>query len=203
MVKTAEGPVAETNATSQQGAAVAAPSDPLLELEVMHGVAEQLKRLQGDIKAVRRVLQWAGPVFGVADEPAIAPALRPQRVGSAAAASTPSSPDAIVPTFETLPDFYSAAGPARETDKALVVGYWVQVIQGTGEFDAFTINKELRHLGYAVANITSAFDNLINRKPQLVIQTRKSGTSRQARKMYKLTMEGQRAVERMLGDGQE
>ena len=60
------------------------------------------------------------------------------------------------------------------------------------------MNKKLKDLGYRVSNITTAFNGLINRRPQLVIQTKKSGTSKQARKLYRLTTEGQRAVERML-----
>jgi len=39
---------------------------------------------------------------------------------------------------------------------------------------------------------------LIVRKPALVIQTHKSGSTKQARKRYRLTNEGLRAVERML-----
>ncbi|MFZ3321349.1 MAG: hypothetical protein WA190_03190 [Usitatibacter sp.] len=203
MTNTSGGSVEKMTATSQSGEAVAAPGDPLVELVVMQGIAEHLQKLRGDTKAVRRVLQWAGQAFGVEDVVPQAPAAKVESKEPSGGSAAPEPAHALLPRFDSLPDFFSAAAPSRETDKALVVGYWVQVVQGTGEFDSFTINKELRHLGYAVANITSAFDNLINRKPQLVIQTRKSGTSQQARKMYKLTMEGQRAVERMLGDGQE
>jgi DNA-binding PadR family transcriptional regulator len=66
------------------------------------------------------------------------------------------------------------------------------------ELEGFTLNKELKNLGHGVSNITSALDTLMSRKPALVIQTKKSGTSKQARKKYKLTLEGLRAVERMV-----
>src|SRR5205823_4960084 len=105
--------------------------------------------------------------------------------------------------FPTVADFYSACNPSSDVDKALVVGYWAQVIENVPEFDSQSINRELKHLGHGVSNITSAFDGLKERKPQLVIQTKKSGTSRQARKLYKLTIEGQRAVERMIGENEE
>jgi len=59
----------------------------------------------------------------------------------------------------------------------------------------------LRHLGYAAGNITSALAQLIGGKPQLAIQTHKSGSSKQARKRYRLTNEGLRAVERLLEGG--
>jgi DNA-binding PadR family transcriptional regulator len=38
------------------------------------------------------------------------------------------------------------------------------------------------------------------RKPALVIQTRKGGSSKQARKRYRLTGEGIRAVEKMIAE---
>jgi DNA-binding PadR family transcriptional regulator len=53
-----------------------------------------------------------------------------------------------------------------------------------------------------VSNITTALSSLIERKPQLVIQTRKSGNSKQARKRYRLTDAGIRAVERMISGGE-
>lgn len=86
--------------------------------------------------------------------------------------------------------------------KPLVVGYWFQVLQGEQDLDGFQINKELKHLGHGVSNITTALSSLIDRKPQLVIQTRKSGNSKQARKRYRLTDAGIKAVERMLAGGE-
>ena len=77
----------------------------------------------------------------------------------------------------------------------------MQKEKGEADFDSFTINKELKHLGYAASNITSALTQLIVRKPQLAIQTHKSGSSQQARKRYRLTNEGLRSVERMLDEG--
>ena len=84
------------------------------------------------------------------------------------------------------------------TRKSSAVAYWVQRIKGNGDFDAATINKELKHLGHGVGNITAALGSLIARKPNLVIQTRKGGSSQQARKRYKLTTEGLKYVDNMI-----
>jgi len=100
-----------------------------------------------------------------------------------------------------LPDLYGTISPSSEADRALVVGYWLQVLQGEQDLDSFQINKELKNLGHGVGNITNALTSLIQRKPQLVIQTRKSGSSQQARKRYRLTDAGLKAVERMLNGG--
>jgi hypothetical protein len=84
-------------------------------------------------------------------------------------------------------------------EKVLVVAYWFQVIQGQDDWDSFAINTELKHLGHPSTNITRDLDSLMNRAPRLVLQVRKDGTTKQARKRYKLTREGVRAVEKLLG----
>lgn len=65
-------------------------------------------------------------------------------------------------------------------------------------FDSQSAHKELKHLGQQLPNITNALESLKNQKPALVLQLRKSGTSQQARKTYKLTVAGMRAVEKMI-----
>ena len=45
---------------------------------------------------------------------------------------------------------------------------------------------------------TDAINQLIKRKPQLRIQTKKEGKTKQARKKYKVTAEGIKAVQKLL-----
>ena len=85
-----------------------------------------------------------------------------------------------------------------DSERALVAAYWFQYLGGVSDFDSATLNKELKHLGHQSSNITTALTSLMSKKPQLVIQTRKSGASKQARKKYKLTNEGIKQVQRML-----
>lgn len=177
--------------------------DPSLELEVMGDVATGLKKLAGDIDAARRVLQWAASAF----LPGVLPTMGPSSSTSLqAAAATSSGTATLEPTqsrsFSSLPDLYAAVSPASDASRALVVGYWFQVMQGEQDLDGFQINKELKHLGHGVTNITTALSSLIERKPQLVIQTRKSGNSKQARKRYRLTDAGVKAVERVIAGGE-
>jgi hypothetical protein len=116
--------------------------------------------------------------------------------GEAGASMTPDS-------YETLADLYAAASPGTQGDRALVAGYWHQVIGEEPDFDSQTINRELKHLGHGISNITRTFDRLQQQRPQPVIQTKKSGTARQARKRFELTEEGKRAVEGMLSRSNE
>jgi hypothetical protein len=174
--------------------------DPIVELEVMQGVAAELKKLEGEVPPTRRVLEWAVSRF--------LPELRIVTYTPASAedvAVTPgkgiSMPSGEAKQWDSLPELFSAVTPSSDPERALVVAYWMQKVQGDQDFDGFSVNKELRHLGYAASNITSALTQLIVRKPALVLQTHKSGSSKQARKRYRLTNEGLRSVERMLQGG--
>jgi hypothetical protein len=165
--------------------------DPVKELDAMRVVATALADL--DAEAVARVLRWAAEAFG-AKSP-LTPA-----VGPLALRVEDSQVDGPV-AFANIADLYAAAQPRNDADKALVVGYWIQILQGAQDFESQGVNTELKHLGHGIGNITQAFSSLMHRKPQLVIQTRKAGVSQQARKRFKLTTAGQQAVERMIKSG--
>lgn len=164
--------------------------NPIEELDAMRKIAEAISNLSEP--AMRRVLHWAADVHlskGASSAKAMERTSEPSGGGI--------SQD-LKARFSSLADFFSTAAPAQDADKALVVGYWFQVGDGAVELEGFALNKELKNLGHGISNITSALDTLMSRKPALVIQTKKSGTSKQARKKYKLTLEGIRAVERMI-----
>ena len=103
-----------------------------------------------------------------------------------------------VPKFASIAELFDAARPDSNSNRALVAGYWLQVCQGAESFDGQSANKELKHLGHGVSNITIAINHLKDTKPALALQLKKSGTTRQARKTYKITTAGIRAVETMM-----
>jgi hypothetical protein len=129
------------------------------------------------------------PVGGAAAETAGA-------AGAQAATPTPG-------TFDAFHDLYHAANPSTESEKALVAGYWVQACQQNDGFDSFTANSALKGMGYTVSNITRALDALMSQEPKYVMQIKKTGTSRQARKVYKLTTAGLKRVAEMLNTPKE
>ena len=155
-------------------------TDPMAEITAMQKLAEALFGL--DTEATARVLRWAADRFKVASV---------LRSGSEPAEQKEA-------TFQDFASLYDSANPSTDAEKALVGGYWFQVIQGQQDLDAQQINAGLKNLGHGIGNITAAFNDLINRTPRLVIQTRKSGTAKQARKKYRLTVEGTRKVKEML-----
>lgn len=94
-------------------------------------------------------------------------------------------------------ELFASAEPQTDKERALVAAYWVQEVQGEGSFVSQSLNTELKNLGHAVGNITDALNRLIEERPQLVLQLRKEGNTKQARKVYKLTYEGVKRVQQM------
>jgi len=154
----------------------------------MRGVVAALEPLGSDERG--RVLRWAAERFSVT--------LPSSTNGRSGTREDRALRGSAAEESEDAGEFYSQANPDKEPERALVIGYWVQEVRGDGEFDAQTVNTQLKHLGHGVSNITRALDDLKARKPQLVIQIQKSGKSQQARKRYKVTSAGKGEVQRML-----
>jgi len=162
------------------------------ELSAMVGLEKALGDLSDDERG--RVLAWASSRFNVALPGAKkgVPAGGRTDVDQSDEKSTPEQAN-------SLAEFYDLAGPTSDAEKVLVVGYWFQYHDGVSELDAQSINSQLKHLGHGVGNVTRALEWHKSQKPALLIQKRKEGTSRQARKKFVVTNEGKKFVERMLG----
>lgn len=156
------------------------------ELKAMADIASIFATLEED--EIQRVLRWANEKYRARAAGAAAPAAE---VGVSTATGEKRE-------FKDLPMLFDAAKPTNGLERILVGAYFCQVVQGEADFDSQSLNTQLKHLGYPSANITRDMERLVNRSPKLVIQTRKEGTSQQARKKFRLTMEGVRVVETLL-----
>lgn len=158
-----------------------------------------------DAEAQRRVLRWAADKYEVKliDRPARGTRREREDAGD----GLPEGPndvddhDEVIggdSEYEDFADLYDAARPTSNADKALVAAYWAQKIKGQKEFRSQSLNNDLKNLGHRIPRINDALATGIKARPALVLQVRKSSNSNQARKTYKLSTEGLRAVERML-----
>lgn len=163
-------------------------SDALAELEAMRRVAEAIDKLETEARA--RVLGWAMDHYSVGATKAKAIPIAQEEVVSTA--------PALSQGYGSIGELFADAQPGSDAEKALVAGYWLQIEAGNADFGTQEINSELKHLGYGVGNITRAFDTLKLTRPQQVIQLRKAGTSKQARKTFKVTEAGRKVVEAMI-----
>ena len=93
----------------------------------MKAVAEALSKL--DESAVRRVLRWANDAFSPKGSSGAETSKTELSAEQTNGVPTATGRE-LRPQFETLADFYAAADPQQESDKALAVGYWIQVCEG-------------------------------------------------------------------------
>ena len=162
----------------------------IAELKAMGEIASIFAALEEE--EIQRVLRWLNEKY--------------QRKGGITGTAT-----ILAPTiggsekieFSDLPSLFDATKPTNGLERILVGAYFYQIIRGEPDFDSQSLNTQLKHLGYPSANITRDMESLVNRSPKLVIQTRKEGTTKQARKRFRLTTEGVRTVEVMLTKGRE
>lgn len=168
------------------------------EFNAMREVFGALKALPDD-DARTRVLTYAASRLGLGLATSMAklrsdaPTEDPDDDESDAVATAPQPVN-----YSSFAELFDAALPKSNADRALVAGYWLQVCQGAESFGGQAVNTELKHLGEAIANITNALESLKIQKPALALQLKKSGKSQQARKSYKITVAGVRAVEAMI-----
>lgn len=166
-------------------------SDSLQEIEAMRLSAEAIEKL--DDEARLRVVSWLKARF-TGSRPANlveASSKIEDQPGGVANLDT-------IKNYGSVAELYHAADPKTEAEKGLVAGAWFQVVEGMDGLDSQTINTALKDLGYGVGNITRAFDVLISQRPALMIQLRKAGTTKQARKQFKVTDAGLKKVLQML-----
>jgi hypothetical protein len=171
------------------------------ELAAMKDIFERLSGLEADART--RVINYVLARLDIATNSASARRRSAADEGEdkAGAAHEQEQDQANAPQFSTFAELFDAARPETHAHMALVAGYWLQVCQGAESFEGFAANAELKHQGRRVDNITVAVNALKSQNPALVIQLRKAGKSRQARKTYKVTAAGIRAVEEMIDNG--
>lgn len=171
-------------------------TDLAAEVKAMGTVGDALERL--DEPARQRVLDWAAERFGAPDRMRQLP--RADHKGGAGAANEQQSvPAAQQGEFKSISEVFDAANPGSGPDRALVAAYWFQTLQGSENFAGQQINDELKHMGHGLVNVTKTLTDLAERTPALVRQVQKIGKSRQGRKRYRLTLEGERRVRRLIG----
>ncbi|MCM2333317.1 MAG: hypothetical protein NDI82_05155 [Anaeromyxobacteraceae bacterium] len=165
----------------------------LHDVKALEAVLHALKDLEPAVK--ERVLRWAAESLDLRMQ------LKAPAKTEAPAAGGPSNTGAGgtgLDSFETVADAFAAARVRTAADRVLLGAAYLSKKQGKAELASAEINVALKNMGHAVASINKIIDLLKDRKPQLMIQTRKSGNSRQARKLYKVTSAGFDKVEAML-----
>ena len=163
------------------------------ELRAMVDLSNAMHPFGDDDRAVvQRILAWFNSKYGhVSQKTAAVPGC--EMVGEIRNTLADNTKQ-----FSSAAELFDAVDPKLEFQKAITIGYWLQIFKSQNGFSGMDVNRELKHMGHGISNITDAFSKAKEKKPALVVQTQKSGSSKQARKLYKLTHAGVRWVESRL-----
>jgi hypothetical protein len=164
------------------------------ELRAMITVYEALKDLDDEAKG--RVIEWVSGKFELERSERFYPEDDRNPV------EAPFEEKGLL-DFGSVAEAFGAANPKNTPDKALVVAAYLQASKGGTDISGREINRELTQIGHGVNNITRAVEPLIKKKPQLLIQTRKEGKTKQAQKKYRVTSEGFMFVKRLVNRVEE
>ena len=91
--------------------------------------------------------------------------------------------------------------PTTMSDKALLGAYYLTRARGEDTVTSQAINTELKRNGLAISNITRAIEANMRPDRPLMVQEKKMGSTKQARKQYRITPAGVETVERKLQQG--
>jgi hypothetical protein len=160
------------------------------ELAAMQKIADLLTDL--DTEARQRVISWAADKFSLSLP-------RNQSFASPIIDLADKEPAGQKGAFKDFAEFFHALDPKDYGERALAAAFWLSLENDGEAFGAQAANNLLKNTGYQVANITDSLSQNIREKPALVIQIKKSGSSRQARKLYKITDAGRRKIKSLIG----
>ncbi len=92
--------------------------------------------------------------------------------------------------YKNIENLFLAAEIKSVGSRVLLAAAYLQEKNDYEEMSSYDINSRLKKLGYGVSNITTAINTLLNKKTPLMMQTKKEGTSKQAKRKFKVTEEG-------------
>lgn len=187
------------------GVSMSSELDP--EIEAMGKVQSALSQLDDEQRG--RVIRWVADRFAIevsagrrgGSESKSMSTADMEQGSRVEEASDVEDPNQVTQRhFEHFAELYDSADPDTNADRMLVAAYWSQFVEGNASFYSVGLNKLLKDLGHGVTHVSTVMESLITQKPALILQLKKSGKSRQARKLYKVTDAGRKAVEQMIAN---
>ena len=169
------------------------------ELEALSKVNDAIKNLPEDAKI--RVVAWLINKYSIySNQPANA-SMPPKKLLSENGVEEKEIVEGDgqqIASFSSPAEFFAKCSPSKPSEKILVIAAYLQTKNSEKDLSGFEINQVLKNMGHKVENITHKMDTLMGQKPQLMIQTKKSGNSRQAKKSYRVTDAGIKEVEKLI-----
>lgn len=118
------------------------------------------------------------------------PEPEPQPKVKQEAPKEPSTKNLGIKRYKTIENLFLAADINTVAEKILLAAAYLQEKKGFEEFGSYDINSRLKKMGYGIQNVTNAINSLIRKKPPLLIQTKKEGSTKQSKRKFQITPDG-------------
>jgi hypothetical protein len=92
--------------------------------------------------------------------------------------------------YRSIETLFLSSNVKTVPSKILLAAAYLQEKLNFEEISSFDINSRLKKMGYGVPNISSSLNSLLNKEPPLMLQIRKAGDSKQAKRKFRVTEEG-------------
>lgn len=158
----------------------------MTELEAMAKIDQLMRSLSSEERS--RVISWLTHKYGSHSSVT--------RISDSDLANDPNGK-----RFSTFAEAFDTFNPQNLAERALIGLWWVDQASDDANHPSQPINNELKNAGYPIKNITDALSASMSQQPKYVLQTRKSGSSKQARKLYRLTDAGRKFIQERLDSG--
>jgi hypothetical protein len=166
------------------------------ELKAMTTCFEVVSALPVD--AQKRVISWLTGRFGSPQEHKTSALNDEKNASRKESHETKTTAETEGHSSSDFAELFSKANPKTAADKVLFAAWFISEKMGQKEFKSLTINGMLTPLGHKPASVSVEVARLVAAKPALMLQTRKEGKAKQARKLLKISEAGKVAAKKML-----
>lgn len=170
------------------------------EIQAIAAVNAALKDLSDDERF--RVIQWVANKYVQTTSPlkVASPPSAAQPAGLHEGESGSEEEHDQLTSYDTFAEMLDASGASKEGEFFVIAAYWLQVVKGEETWKSYEVNKLLKDTGNQIDRISNPIRALSNTKPRVLVQISKNATSAgKGSKVFKLTTEGVKRAERMLG----
>lgn len=169
------------------------------ELEALSKINDTINDLPEDAKI--RVVAWLINKYSIYSNQPVNASVSPKKLLSENGVEEKEivdGNDQLIATFSNPADLFAKCSPSKSGEKILVVAAYLQTKNSGKDLSGYEINQVLKNMGHKVESFSHRMDTLMGQKPQLMIQTKKCGNSKQGKKSYRVTDAGMKEVEKLI-----
>lgn len=102
--------------------------------------------------------------------------------------------------YDSLKEIFNASTTKRTGAKMLLAAAYLQEKENLKELSSYDISSRLKKIGEAVKHPSAVINSLISKKPPLLLQTGKHGTSEKSRRKFRVTEEGLKTAKKYINE---